>query len=170
MISPLDIVIAIVLLGTMAYGVWKGFVRIAIGVAGLLLSLAVSLRLAEQGPVWFPDVFKSDHVARAAAFLAVLVLGLAFTALLAWLAFRLVQAAQIGWVDRLVGGAVGLAGGVLVVAASLVGMVSFLPPGTGAIKHSTSVHAVLTIVDAASNILPPKMAEAYKERRRALDA
>jgi uncharacterized membrane protein required for colicin V production len=67
MISMLDIVIVLVLLGSIAYGVWKGFVRIAVGVAGLLLSLALSLRLAEQGPVWFPEVFKSDHLARAAA-------------------------------------------------------------------------------------------------------
>lgn len=170
MISLLDIVIVIVLLGSVAYGIWKGFVRIAVGVAGLLLSLAVSLRLAEQGPVWFPEVFKSDHLARAAAFLSVLLLGLLFTAMIAWLAFRLVQAAQIGWVDRLIGGSIGLAGGMLVVAAALVGMVSFLPAGSSVIKHSTSVHAVLTIVDAAANILPPKMAETYKERRRALDA
>lgn len=170
MISLLDIVIAVALLGATAYGAWKGFVRIAIGIAGLLLSLAFSLRLAERGPIWFPEIFRSDHLARAAAFLLVLVSGLLLTATLAWFALRLVQAAQIGWVDRLVGGVVGLAGGTLVVSAALVGMVSFLPPGSGTIKHSRSVRAVLAVVDTAANILPPHMNEAYQERRRALDA
>jgi membrane protein required for colicin V production len=170
MISILDIAILVLLAATTAFGVWKGFVRIAIGVAGLLISLALSLRLAEQGPVWFPQIFRHDHLARAAAFGLVLVLGLIATSLIGWLTFRLLQAAELGWLDRCVGGGVGLIGGVLTTAGLAVGLVSLLPPGSGSIKHSRCVHAALKVVDAAAVILPPQMSAAYKERRRALEA
>lgn len=169
MISSLDIVVLVLLVASTAFGAFRGFVRIAVGLAGLALSLAAALRLAERGPTWFPEVFKSDHVARLVAFVLVLVIGLVVTAVAAWLAFRLVQAAEIGWVDRVVGGGFGLAGGILVVAGLLVGLVSFLPPGTDVLRHSLTVHRVMSVVDAAASILPPRMADAYRERRAALD-
>lgn len=165
----LDVVIALLLATCTLYGVIRGFVRLAIGLAGLVASLALALRLAERGPSWFAGVFQAESASRFAAFLAVLVAGLVATALLSWAAFRLVRAAQVGWMDRLAGGLVGFGGALLVVCALLVGLTTFMPAGSTFLSNSRLLPYVIGAADLAATILPPRMAEEYRLRRERLD-
>ena len=165
----LDIVLAVLLALTTVYGLWKGFVRIAFGVAGLAVSLAAALRLAARGPSWFEGVFRSDQLARVLAFALVLAAGLLATAVLAFLARRLVKSAEIGWIDRLIGALVGVGGGCLAVSGLLVGLTAFLPPGSTVLGESALAPYALVVSDLAARILPPDLARLYQERRDALD-
>ncbi len=167
--SVLDILIALVFASCALYGVIRGFVRLAIGLAGLVASLALALRLAESGPRWFEGIFQAESASRFAAFLVVLVAGLIATALLSWLAFRLVRAAQVGWMDRLAGGLVGVGGALVVVCALLVGLTTFMPPGSTLLSSSRLLPYVIGAADVAATILPPRMAEEYRVRREQLD-
>lgn len=167
--SVLDIVIAAVFLVCLLYGVIRGFVRIAIGVAGLAASFAIAFRLAEHGPAWFGAVFANPALARFAAFVAVLAVGIALTAFASWLAKRVLAAATIDWLDRLAGGVVGAAGALLLVCAMLVGLTVFLPPGSTLLTGSRVLPVVIGVADATASILPPHLAQAYQERRRSLD-
>ncbi|MDQ7007319.1 MAG: CvpA family protein [Acidobacteriota bacterium] len=167
--SGLDIGMAVILAVCSVYGLWKGFVRIAIGMAGLGVSLALALRLAARGPQWFAGVFASGQIARVVAFVLVLVCGLLLTGLAAWLARKLVASAELGWVDRLVGATVGLAGGCLGICGLLVGLTAFLPPGSAVLGESVLLPYAITVSDLAARILPPDVARLYYERRRALE-
>jgi len=166
--NPIDILFLVVLGAGVVYGLVKGFARIAIGTAGLAVSVALALRLADRGPEWFSGVFASRQVAMLAAFVAVLTGGLVVTGLVAWLAGKLIRAAELTWMDRLVGAAVGFLGGVFLLSALLVGITSFLPPGSRVIRESRVVPVVLRVMDAAATILPPRMERAWRERRDAL--
>ncbi len=166
--NVLDIAIAIVLAGTALYGLLKGFVRIAVGVAGFGISLAFALRLCSEGPAWFSGVFASAEAAVIAAFVALLVLGLIGTAFAAFLAHRLVKSAQISWIDRLAGTALGVGGGSLLIAGLLVGLTTFLPAGSRVLEDSALVPYAIRISDVAAHVLPPDMAEVYRERRARL--
>lgn len=167
--SVIDILIAALFLICTVYGLVRGFVRIAIGLSGLALSLAFALRFADLGPRWFSGVFASEHFARLAAFVVVLAGGLIATAIVAWAAGRLVRAAEIGWVDRLVGGAMGAAGAMVAAAGLLVGLTLFLPAGSRVFEGSRTVPVVIGVADLAAAILPPALAQEYELRRRALD-
>jgi membrane protein required for colicin V production len=164
----LDVIIAAVLAVTTVYGLFRGFVRIAIGLAGLAVSLAFAFQLAERGPAWFAGAIDAAQLARLTAFLLVLTAGLLLTAVAARLAARLVRAAQIDWLDRLIGGLVGFSGAFLVVCGLLVGLTTFLPPGSGVLRNSRLVPAVLGVVDMAAAILPPDLADEYRLRREAM--
>ncbi len=167
--NVLDIVIAALFSAAVIYGLVRGFVRIAIGLSGLAVSLASALRLAERGPEWFGGVFADARFARLAAFVIVLVVGLVATALLAFVVRRLVRAAQVSWLDRLAGAGVGAVGALLAVSGMLVGLTTFLPAGAPLIRDSRLVPVVMGVADLAAAILPPRMAAEYERRRRALD-
>jgi membrane protein required for colicin V production len=165
-VSVLDIALGAVLAISVIYGLWRGFVHIALGVAGFGFGLAAALRLAERGPEWFRGV--SPGAARVAAFAAVMVATLLVTWLVIWLGGRLIRAAGIGWMDRLAGAVIGFGGGLLVVLGILLGLATFLPAGSPLLRQSRVVPAALGAVDIAAAILPPGLAESYHRQREAL--
>ena len=167
--NTLDLVIAASLAGAAVYGLLRGFVRIALGLAGLAVSLAAALRLADRGPQWFTGILADARFARMMAFVVILAAGLLATALVAWLARHLVRAAQLSWVDRLVGAGLGAVGALLAIAGLLVGLTTFLPAGSPLIRESRLVPVVMGVADLAAAILPPRMAAEYQRHRRALE-
>ncbi len=167
--NALDVVIALLVVLCALYGLWKGFVRIAVGVSGFAISLAFALRLSGRGPAWFGEIFASAQLCRLAAFVLVCALGLIVTAAVAFLAHKIVKSAQISWLDRLVGAGIGAVGATLLVCGLLVGVTAFLPPGAAVLEDSLLVPYAIVISDLAASILPPEMAEIYAERRRELD-
>ena len=164
----LDIVVCVVLGGCTLYGLLRGFAHIALGIAGFGLGLAAALRLAENGPAWFGGRISNPSTARLLAFLVVFVAALIVTALVIWIAGKLIRAAGIGWMDRLLGAAVGFGGGLLVVLGAVLALTAFLPLGTSFLRGSTLVPRLLGGVDLAAGILPPSLAEAYHARRQAV--
>ncbi len=166
--NGLDIILAVILSVSTIYGLLKGFVRISIGVAGLSVSLALALRMATSGPSWFEGVFANEQLSWLAAFIAVLVGGLVATAAMAWLAWKVVKAAQIGWLDRCAGGLVGLGGSVLAIAGMLVALTTFAPSTADLMRSSTLLPWIVGAADVAASILPEEAAKIYWERRSEL--
>ena len=168
-VTPLDAVIAAILVMALGYGLWKGFVRMALGVAGAVVTATLALRYAGQGPSWFRGVFASREVAQAAAFALVFALGMIATALVAWLAHRLVSAAQAGWLDRLAGGAVGVLGAAFLLAALFVTMSVFVPGLAPVSRGSALAPFLWRVADLTALVLPPAMAADYHALRGAAD-
>lgn len=167
--NALDIILVVLLAVCLVYGLWRGFVHIAVGIAGFGIGLATAFRLAEKGPAWFSGVFSSPAMARIAAFTVVLVLVLILTALAIWLGGKLIRAAGIGWMDRVAGGIVGLAGGLVSAIGIALALTTFVPPGAGFLRESKLLPMLQGGVDLASGILPTQVSRMYQERRAALN-
>ncbi len=165
-VTPFDAVLAAILIMAVGYGLWKGFVRMALGVAGLVVTVTFALRLAGHGPEWFRGVLGSERLAEAGAFLVVLLVGLLVTGVVVYLAHRLVGAAQIGWLDRLAGGIVGGAGAAIVLAALFVTLSVFVPQFAPASRGSLLAPSLWRVADLAAQVLPPSMAAEYRALRR----
>lgn len=168
-VTPLDAVLAAILVMALGYGVWKGFVRMALGVAGAVATTSLALRYAGQGPDWFRGYFGSRGVAQAAAFALVFALGMIVTALVAWAAHRLVGAAQVGWLDRLAGGLAGLAGAAFLLAALFVALSVFVPGLAPSARGSALAPFLWRVADLTALALPPSMAAEYHARRSTVD-
>ncbi len=166
--GTLDIIIAVALAGAAVFGLFRGFVRIVIGIAGLVASMILALRFYGLGPAWFHGIIASPEMAQAAAFIVIVVAGLIVSGLVGWLVRSLVQAANIGWVDRLIGMAAGVACAALMVSGSLVAVTTFLPAGTSFLTESRLVPVAITITDLVAEVLPAHMARTYRERRAVL--
>jgi membrane protein required for colicin V production len=114
----LDIVIIIILLLSVFRGAFRGLIREAFGLAGIVLAIYLGLHFMELGVRLFPDLGTETAVrivSFALVFLAVCIL----SNLLGKLVHRAVHAVALGLLDRLLGAALGFLEGFAFVGALL---------------------------------------------------
>jgi len=122
----LDYAIAGVFAASLAVGAWRGLVREVLSILGWVIAfLAAGLLAGPLGPE-MPEAIPSPELRVAAAYVAVFTAALVATSLVALLLSKIVKAAGLGGVDRLLGTLFGAARGILivVVAALLAGLTS----------------------------------------------
>jgi membrane protein required for colicin V production len=163
--NGIDLAILCILVVCAGFGLWKGFVRMAVGLGGLGVTLALALRLSAAGPRWFSRIFASDEISRAAAFALVLIAGLLLTSVVAWLAAKLVRSAEIGWLDRLLGGGVAAVGSLLVLSGLMVGITTFAPSAASWTVGSRLMPVMMAVSDEAARILPDDVERIYRSHR-----
>jgi membrane protein required for colicin V production len=115
--SALDIAILAVLALSVAWGIWRGFVREILSLAGWVLAFLAANAVAAQLGELLPASWARAEVRVLIAFVVVFVLALSATALVATLLSRLFKKAGLGGVDRTLGALFGLARGVVILLA-----------------------------------------------------
>lgn len=121
----LDWILALIVLFSVLSGASEGFVRGLIGLASLVVGLAVAaggyhgLGNALQSFIHSPDA------AYAVAFFALFILVLVIGGVISSLAARLVKAAGMRWLDRLLGLAFGAVRGLIADAIIVMAMLAF---------------------------------------------
>lgn len=93
----------------------RGLVREVLALAAWVTAFLSANLLAVQVAPWLPDAIPTEELRVLAAFICVFVAVLIAMSVLAILASKLVKSAGLGVEDRLLGGAFGLARGLLVV-------------------------------------------------------
>ncbi|HKD68339.1 MAG TPA: CvpA family protein [Candidatus Binataceae bacterium] len=81
---------------------------------------------------------------------------------------RLVRTASLGWVDRLLGGAVGGAIALALIGLLLMMMTAALPTDTALLKQSQLAPPVLQYTDALIAYIPPEVKTIYQRKRAEL--
>jgi len=119
-VSTLDIAIVAVLLISMAWGIWRGFVREILSLAGWVLAFLAANAVAAPLGEALPESMARPEVRVLIAFVVVFVFTLSVTTLAAMLLSKLFKAAGLGGVDRTLGALFGLARGVLILLAVTV--------------------------------------------------
>lgn len=127
--TPLDGIVLTVLVAALARGLFRGIVLEGFSMAALAVAVLVTRATAESAGSWLNESTGGQIGALAAPWIAGLLIALctaAFMGLIGRLLRKGVRMAGLSWVDRLGGGALGLAEGaligVLVVLAAVWGM------------------------------------------------
>ena len=110
--SIIDIILTIVLFGSMAYGVWKGLIRQVASLGGIVLGLVAcrlfgaqaGITIAEMLPGTFHSATSVSIVGHVALFLLVWLTVSVVAAML----HKLTHVLMLGWLDHLLGGAFAL--------------------------------------------------------------
>ena len=118
--STLDIVLLAVIAFCGVLGIYWGMIRQVLALAGLLAGVALAGRYGGRVADWLSSFITSPAVAQLLGFLLVLIAVSAAASLLATLIRRFVGLLFLGWLDHLIGGMLGLAQGMLVVAIVLL--------------------------------------------------
>ncbi len=150
--NSLDIVLIVVLAIAVGIGVWKGIIRMALTLAGLILGIF----LAGRFYVPFSEhltLISSPTGAKIAAFLIIFIGIMVVAAILAHLLEKAASAVMLGWVNRLVGGIIGFLVGAFFLGAVIAIWVKYLG-GSEAMASSRVAPFLLYYFPRVLGILP----------------
>ena len=130
----LDIAIIVVILSLGMFGLFKGATRAIFGIAGLIGGIVIegywheslALFLSPEGSIW----------SSIAAYAIIVISLLIFSTIISQLITKLIFAAMLGWLDRVIGFLLG-AGIGLALCIAFVAAISKVPGTEGFISHST---------------------------------
>ena len=125
----LDWVLAAIVLGSIITAIFKGFVGELVSLASVVAAVAVAVLNYGRVAPWFEDLTRSHAIALGISFLLLFFGTLAIGALVAALAKKLIQRAELQWFDRFLGGIFGLVRGVLVDCIVLLILMAFTIKG-----------------------------------------
>jgi membrane protein required for colicin V production len=119
-------IIVVILLSTIQAGA-AGFFQEAFGIAGLVCGYLLAAWQYHRVAVWFASFLKSQTVAEIAGFLTIFLGVIILAGMAGRIARWAVKESGLSFVDRILGGAIGLIRGSLVVAIVLLMMTAFSP-------------------------------------------
>jgi membrane protein required for colicin V production len=155
----LDYAIVGVFAASLVVGAWRGLVREVLSILGWVIAfLAANLLAGPLGPA-MPAAIPSPELRIGAAFVAVFVASVIAAALVSLLLSKLVKAAGLGGVDRMLGAIFGAARGLLIVlaVALLAGLSS--APQQAFWRDSASGPFLKQAAEALKPLLPQTFAE-----------
>jgi membrane protein required for colicin V production len=157
--SWLDYAILGVLAVSVVWGIWRGFVREVISLAGWVLAFLAANAVA--GPLGdaLPTSISSPEVRVLVAFLVVFIFTLSIATVAGMLLSRLLKAAGLGGLDRTLGGLFGLARGVVILLALAIAAGLTAAPRHPLWKESVGAGMLMRTVLQLKPWLPPRLAD-----------
>jgi membrane protein required for colicin V production len=127
--NPLDWLLAILLTYSVVRAVWRGFIREAFALGGLVVGFLAACWFYAVAAHHLAGLITSPPLAQLIGFLLILVTAMIVGTLLGKLLQKTASAVGLGLVDRLLGGAFGLVRGAVLGLALLLCCTTFLPAG-----------------------------------------
>ncbi|MEZ5351172.1 MAG: CvpA family protein [Bryobacteraceae bacterium] len=159
----LDLLLALIICGSVAAGLLRGFVRTVVGLVTTILAVLLSTWFYGSAGSVFLEYVSHRGVANflgfGIVFGTIILTGVVFSRLMS----RLLRWAGLGWLDRVLGGMLGLARAWLVSAAIVLGLCAFTRnPPPAAVTQSRIAPYVLEVSNAVSLMAPKELQDAFK--------
>lgn len=162
--SWLDILLGATLAGSTVSGLMKGFARISIGLAATVLAFLLASWYYEPAGVWSLDYVSSKGVANFMGYVTVFTAVMVAGAIVARIASKFFKWIGLSWMDRLLGGALGLFRGGLISLVMVLIIGAFLPGDPPKpIVESKIAPFVLDAANVLSVATPPDMKERFRQ-------
>jgi membrane protein required for colicin V production len=123
--STLDTIIAVVLVLSGALGIYWGFIRQVLSIAGLIAGLVLASRYGGTVAEWLSSYISNIAIAQVLGFMFVLIAVSATASLLATVLRRFVGLLFLGWLDHLIGGLLGVLQGALACTILIIALAAF---------------------------------------------
>jgi len=148
----LDIVVIVIILLFGMAGLWKGAIRAAFSIAGLIGGIALAGRHYQAlASMLFPSEAIWPGIA---AYVIILVATLLVASVVGWFVARLIHVTMLGWVDRVVGFVFGVGVGGMLCAAVLAIVSKYLPGMNEIISHSAMARLLIEQIPLLLVLLP----------------
>lgn len=154
--NPLDWLLIALLIYSTVRAVFRGFVREAFALAGLVLGFFIACWEYESLAVKLKDIINSTPLAQFLAFLAILIGVMAAATLLGHGVKRTASAVGLGVFDRLLGALFGVLRGAVLGGAFLLAVTAFLPSAPW-IKNSSLAPYFLRAAHGVSFTMPAEL-------------
>ncbi|MBN1826262.1 MAG: CvpA family protein [Candidatus Eisenbacteria bacterium] len=162
-----DLVIGAVLLVLFLRGLFRGLVKELFALAAILAGWLVATRyhLAVGSLVGV----RSDGealLARAILFALVFLVTAVLVRLIGHAVHKVLSDSPLGWLNRLLGGAVGVAFGVILIGVILLVIVTYLPAGGRVLEGSSLVGPITRVTRVLAKTLPDEASELFDRNFR----
>jgi membrane protein required for colicin V production len=149
-----DWALLVVLVLSVLLGIWRGLVYEVLSVAGWVLAFFAAQAYASTVAEWLPMAQFAPALRLAAGFALVFITTAFACGILSWMIKKMVASVGLRPVDRVLGGAFGVARGVLILLGLTV-VVSMTPLHTEPVWQASPVAAMLSHgLDAIKPVLP----------------
>lgn len=157
----LDYAVIVVLLGSIAWGAWRGLVHEVLSLAGWIMAFLAANLLAAPLSETFPANMRPEFRV-VGAFLLIFVATLVLTTLLAALVTKFVRVSVLQSLDRWLGALFGLMRGLLIVVAlAVIAGLTSLPRQPVWTESATGYSLAQTVIQLRP-WLPPALANRLK--------
>jgi len=169
-VNLLDVVLLAVLGLLALLGVMKGLVKLGATLAGLILAVLFAGRLSPPMAEMFTANGVPEGVAAVAAY-GVVAFGIVLAvALAAWLVTHGLEAVDIGWLNRLLGGLAGVAIGVVLGSGVVLGWTAMTGPESPTLIESRLAPIVVRGSGWLLATTPEAVRQRFREQRDRLEA
>jgi len=153
----------LVLLGFLVFlGLIKGLARLLVGTGALVAAFCLAAYFHQSLAADLSWTSISGPPLKLLSYLLIFLATMLTGGIVAYLLRRLLKAAMLGWVDRLAGGAVGLAAAMLIAALLLLPLVAYSPVGKLLLGDSVLAPYVVVVADVANRLAPVELSESYR--------
>ena len=167
-LNGFDVAFLAAALACTAYGVVRGFSRIAIGLASLVVAFLMASWFREPVAAWLRGMGVLEAPADLTAYGAIFLLTMLVGGAVAWAVRKILKAALLSWADRLAGGALGLAAALLAGAFVIHPLTASSPWGRELLSSSALAPYASVVADLANLAAPERHAASYRKEMDAL--
>ena len=158
-----DLVILIILLIGFTAGLARGFVRGLLGMAGLVLGILLAAGNYERLAALAPSFIPGERGAEILSFIVIFLVVIVLVGIVARIIAKALRLAALGWLDRLMGAALGIA-----MAAVVAGVFILLAVMAGfeeekLLVESRTAPRVLRVTDVVVSVLPSEARKGIEE-------
>jgi len=156
----LDILILAIIVIAFGLGLVKGFLRMIIGIAAAIAGLIIAAIYYRPFSHVFDRMFSSEVWAQLVAFAVIFIAVLLIGALISFLLSKVVKG-PLRFIDRVLGGALGLVEGVLICGVLVIAQLAF-PVDKEALMRSSLAPYCYWLTKGMVQIIPAELKEKFR--------
>jgi membrane protein required for colicin V production len=160
-VNWLDIVLAIIVGGSIVAGFMRGFARVGIGLAATIVGLILGIWFYGTAGAFLLPYVSHRGFAYLAGFILVFFGVLLAGSLVGWMLAKLLRWAGLGWLDRLGGAAAGLLRGLLMAIGLVMALVAFSPKPPPAVVESRLAPYVIDAAHVLVAVAPRELRDGF---------
>lgn len=162
----LDIVLLILIAGSVVFSIKKGFSRELIGLISVVVALVCGLWFYGSAGAFLAPYVSSKDIAHLFGFFLVFVTVLLAGAIFGYFFGKLVKAAGLSFFDRVLGAGFGVVRGLLLAVVLILAIVAFTPGDEPpkAVVHSRFAPYVIDTAHLLASIAPREVKDGFRKR------
>lgn len=168
--NGLDWTLAGIALVCVGRGLWRGAVTQVFGIVGVLGGFVLASHHYERVGAQLLRVFPTLSIAPAVGFVALFLLTWVCVGTLGYFTAKLIHKTALGFLDRLLGGAIGMGKALLLSVVIVYLLALFMPPQSTLIRRSVLSPLVYEAARYVTMVCPVNVQRLVEEKRKQLEA
>jgi membrane protein required for colicin V production len=158
----IDLVLALVIASSLLAGLSAGFARVAVGFAAMIVGMFCGFWFYGVVAAYVIDYVNSRAIANLIGFFVILTVVLILGAIAGRILAKFFKWVGLSWLDRLLGGVVGIVRGFLIAAAMATVLVAFSPsPPPPSVVDSKLLPYVINASDVLAALTPREIKDSF---------